>query len=390
MMLKIGLLGAGWRGAWLAHEVEKSGLGRVVAAHDTNRPFAETMLKRLDLKIPFVERESILNDASLDGVIVATPDDCHRHDACDLLRSGRPVLSEKPMAIHIEDCDAMLKVQHETGQSLQIGFNLRFHPLYQKMREIAASGKLGKITTVWVRHFVGLGGDFYFHDWHSVRDKSTSLLLQKATHDFDVIHFVTGAYTRRLVALGNRAYYGGDRDNELTCPACPDLHTCPEANRNPDNPRNECAFRKEIDVEDNEMVLLELENGILANYSQCHFTPDYHRNYVFIGTKGRMESFEPMRRVKGWQDDCRIEILYRNSTERETIRFDSESPGHGGADIRMIENWLAALRDGVFDRENPIAGRQSVAVGCLAAESLRNGNPWMSLPPVLYDHKKGM
>jgi predicted dehydrogenase len=381
-MLKIGLLGGGGRGSWLAHEVQRSGLGRVVAAHDANRSFAETMLKRQDLTIPLVERESIIGDASLDGVIVATPDDCHRQDACDLLRSGRPVLCEKPMAIHIEDCDAMLKVQHETGHSLQIGFNLRFSPLYQKMREIAVSGRLGKITTVWVRHFVGLGGDFYFHDWHSVRDRSKSLLLQKATHDFDVIHFVTGSYTRRLVALGNRAYYGGHRDNELTCPVCPDVGTCPEANRDPENPRIECAFREEIDVEDNEMVLLELENGILANYSQCHFTPDYHRNYVFIGTKGRMESFEPMRRVEGWQEDCRIEILFRNSPERETIRFDSESRGHGGADIRMITKWLGALRDGSFDKENPIGGRQSVAVGCLAAESLRNGNAWMNLPQV--------
>ena len=188
--------------------------------------------------------------------------------------------------------------------------------------------------------------------------------------------------TRRLVALGNRAYYGGDRDNELTCPTCPDIQTCPEANRDPGNPRIECAFRKEIDVEDNEMVLLELENGILANYSQCHFTPDYHRNYVFIGTEGRMESFEPMRRVKGWQDDCRIEILYRDSRTRETIQFDSEQPGHGGADIRMITKWLTALRDGSFDDGNPVGGRQSVAVGCLAAESLRNGNTWMTLPKV--------
>jgi predicted dehydrogenase len=386
-MLKIGLMGAGVRGTWLAYEVERSGQGHVVAAYDASPAFAEKMLKSRNLSIPLVERERLLDDASLNGVIVATPDNCHRQDACDLLRAGKPVLSEKPMAIHIEDCDAMLKTQDESGQPLQIGFNLRFHPLYQKMREIAASGKLGKITTVWVRHFVGFGGNYYFQDWHSVRDKSTSLLLQKATHDFDVIHFVTGTYTRRLVALGNRAYYGGDRANELTCPACPDISTCPEANSDPANTRNQCAFRKEIDVEDNEMVLLELEGGILANYSQCHFTPDYHRNYVFIGTEGRMESFEPMRRVAGWQEGYRIEILYRNFRERETIPFEIDPIGHGGADLRMMTSWLGALQNGTFDRENPIAGRQSVAVGCLAAESLRNGNIWKHLPPIPYDRK---
>jgi hypothetical protein len=134
------------------------------------------------------------------------------------------------------------------------------------------------------------------------------------------------------------------------------------------------------------MVLMELENGVLANYSQCHFTPDYHRNYVFIGTRGRMESFEPMQRVEGWQKDARIEVLHRNGDKGESIVFDSLSPGHAEADRRMVIKWLGALRDGAFDRENPIAGRQSVAVGCLAAESIRNGNPWKVLPKIPFEH----
>ena len=37
---------------------------------------------------------------------------------------------------------------------------------------------------------------------------------------------------------------------------------------------------------------MELEGGIKASYLQCHFTPDYHRNYVFIGTEGRLENSE--------------------------------------------------------------------------------------------------
>lgn len=379
MSLRIGLIGAGHRGAALAYEARKSGLGEVTAAYDIDPAVARKWFGERELNVPLVSREALLGDASLHAIIVATPDHRHLQDASDSLRAGNPTLCEKPMAIRIDDCDAMLRVQKETGQPLQIGFNLRFHPLYQKMHEVAASGKLGRITAVWIRHFVGRGGDFYFHDWHSVRERSTSLLLQKATHDFDVLHFVTGSYTRRLVALGQRAYYGGDRPNDLACPECPDAPECPEVNPTPENLRNACAFRKEIDVEDTEAVLLELENGAQATYTQCHYTPDYHRNYVFIGTRGRMESFEPMGRVAGWQTDCRLEILYRAGKERETIPFET-GPGHGGADARMMTAWLTALREGQFDPENPIAGRQSVAVGCLAAESLRTGNPWMQLP----------
>lgn len=385
--LKIALIGAGGRGTYLAKMVEVSGMGDLVMAHETNPEYSKGWMKRHEVSLPLVERDKILNDPSIDAVIVASPDHRHRDDASDVMRAGKPVLCEKPMAIRLDDCDEMLRVHRETKKSLQIGFNLRFHPMYQKMHEIAASGKLGRITTVWIRHFVGLGGDYYFHDWHGRRDKSTSLLLQKATHDFDVLHYVTGSYTKRLVGLGNRAYYGPDRENgarenDLTCPTCPDQNTCPEVNRDPENPRIQCAFRKEIDIEDNEMVMLELESGALANYMQCQFTPDYHRNYVFIGTLGRMESFESMQRVKGWQNDTRIEILHRKGGYRETITFADEPGGHGGADIKMVKNWLTAVRNNSFNPENPIGGRQSVAVGCLAAESLRTGNNWMTVPPV--------
>lgn len=381
--LKIGLIGAGGRGTGLAYQVKISGLGNVTAAYDPNPEFARQFQKKYeDFSIPFMDRQSLLADPTLDGIIVASPDHCHRQDASDALHSGKPVLCEKPMAIQLDDCDAMLRAQKESGQPLQIGFNLRFHPLYQKMREIASSGQIGKITTAWIRHFVGCGGNFYFQDWHSLRNRSTSLLLQKATHDFDILHYVSGSYTKRLVALGNRAYFGGERDNTLTCPECAELGDCPEANRGSDNPRNQCAFRSEIDVEDNEIVMMELHNGVLATYSQCQFTPDYHRNYVFIGTKGRMESFETQHRVKGWQSDSRIEILYRDGTHRETIRFDLDHNNHGGADIRMIRNWLKCIKDKSFDPDNPIAGRHSVAVGCLAAEGLRTSNPWMTVPPL--------
>lgn len=380
--LKIGLIGAGGRGVSLARNVNESGQGEVVTAYDTNPVYALERMQSGKCEIPLVGREQLLRNPEIDGIIIGSPDHCHRQDAIDVMRAGKPVLCEKPMAVSLSDCDEMLRVQRETQQPLRIGFNLRFHPLYQKMKEIAASGKLGRITTVWIRHFVGFGGTYYFQDWHSLRERSTSLLLQKATHDFDVMHFVTGSYTKRLTAIGKRSYYGGDHSNELTCPDCEEKYTCPEANRDPSVPRNQCAFRQEIDVEDNESVLMELESGAIATYSQCHFSPDYQRSYVFIGTKGRMESFESMRRVEGWQKGDRIEVLYRSGVERETIHFDLSGGGHGGADLRMIRDWLQSIREGRFDTKNPIAGRQSVAVGCLAAESLRTDNRWMTLPPI--------
>ena len=71
----------------------------------------------------------------------------------------------------------------KSGKHLMIGFNMRYMSMYQTMKEIINSGVIGDIKAVWVRHFVGLGGYFYYHDWHGTAENTTSLLLQKASHD---------------------------------------------------------------------------------------------------------------------------------------------------------------------------------------------------------------
>lgn len=56
------------------------------------------------------------------------------------------------------------------------------------MKELIDAGAIGEVKTIWCRHFVGNGGDYYFKDWHAERKNTTSLLLQKGAHDIDVIH----------------------------------------------------------------------------------------------------------------------------------------------------------------------------------------------------------
>jgi predicted dehydrogenase len=226
-----------------------------------------------------------------------------------------------------------------------------------------------------VRHFVGWGRTYYYQDWHATRANATSLLLQKGSHDIDQIHWITGHYAKRVAAFGSLDVFGGDKPNDLRCPDCDEKKTCWEA---ADSYRDQCAFRKEIDVEDNNMVIMELDNGIKAAYLQCHFTPDYERNYVFIGTEGRMEICEPpgkvtvkMRRADSWK-----ELADR------TYDLNKGASGHGGADTIITEEFLDYV---LLDKEpvaTPIDGRMAVAVGCCGAESMRNGGMPIDIPPI--------
>jgi hypothetical protein len=132
-----------------------------------------------------------------------------------------------------------------------------------------------------------------------------------------------------------------------------------------------------VDVEDNNVMIMELEGGIKASYLQCHFTPDYHRNYTFIGTEGRVENSEPEMKV--WVKTRRSNS-YRELADR-TYDVKPARGGHGGADPVICEDFLDMVIEGKEPVATPLAGRMSVAVGCAGAISMRNGGVPIDISP---------
>ena len=143
-------------------------------------------------------------------------------------------------------------------------------------------------------------------------------------------------------------------------------------------PRSQQALNPVIDVEDLSMMLMELDNGVFASYQQCHYTPDAWRNYTFIGDEGRLENFgdEPGAAVlRVWNK----RHGYKPEGDLE-IAIPPTEGSHGGADPRIVAEFIRYLRFGGKIATSPIAARNSVAAGCKATESLRNGNIPLEVP----------
>lgn len=373
--LRIGVIGASGRGG-LAKNWNDNARAVVVAGADVRQvaldgfreSFGEDVFTTLDYR-------EMLERPDVDAVAVTSPDFVHEEHAVAALQAGKHVYLEKPMAITIEGCDRIMRTQKQTGKKLMIGFNMRCMNMFRVMKDIVDTGTIGEIKAVWVRHFVGAGRTFYYQDWHATRENATSLLLQKGSHDIDQIHWITGHYAKRVAAFGSLDMFGGNRPNDLHCPDCDEKDTCFEVGH---GRRDWCCFRKEVDVEDNNMVIMELDNGIKAAYLQCHFTPDYHRNYVFIGTEGRMENLEDegkvwvkMRRADSWK-----ELADRTYDVKKAVG------GHGGGDTVITEEFLDYVLDGREPVATPVDGRMAVAVGCCGAESMRNGGMPVDVPAI--------
>lgn len=373
--VRIGVIGVGGRGTIALHWHNPSGSSIVVAGADISRKALSDFKERIN-KDAFVTTDfkELLGRKDVDAVAITSPDFTHEEYAIASLKAKKHVFCEKPLAITTEGCDRILREWKRSGKKLMVGFNMRYMRIFRVMKDIVNSGAIGEIKAVWVRHFVGLGGNFYYHDWHANRKYTTGLLLQKGSHDIDMIHWITGRYTTKVSAFGGLDYYGGNKPDNLRCPNCKEKEKCIEVQY---GPMDQCVFRKEVNVEDNNMVIMELENGIKACYLQCHFTPEYFRNYTFIGTEGRIENmddhFKVILKMRPRSNK------WKNLADREYTVKPAEG-GHGGADPVICKDFIDYVISGKQPVATAVAGRMSVAVGVAATESLRAGGKVVKIP----------
>lgn len=373
--LRIGVIGSGGRGALAryAHRPEEG--ARVVACCDLSPAALEQSRAWYGAHIYTTDDYRALLAQPLDAVFVCSPDYAHEEHAVAALTAVRAVYLEKPMAISIAGCDRILKTAAASGARLYLGHNMRHMAFVRKMKELIDQGAIGTVKAGWCRHFVGHGGDFYFKDWHAERSNTTGLLLQKGVHDIDVLHWLCGGYTRRVNAMGGLTLY-----DQIVDRHAPDERgdSSPRLEHWP--PLSQTGMNPLIDVEDLSMMQMQLDNGVFACYQQCHYTPDYWRNYTIIGTEGRIENVgntEPGTVIKLW-NTRRWEF-----GEADAIFPIPADPGsHGGADALIVAEFLRFARSGGHVSTSPIAARYSVAAGYRATESLRNGGIPLDVPPV--------
>lgn len=375
--LRFAVAGAGARAAIALHAVQ-SGEGRIVAVVDPSPAARERSAERFGPAHTFAGHRELLAAVTagtaepVDAAFVTSPDGTHAEIGVDLLRAGIAVYLEKPLAIETADADALLAAAAETGTRLYVGHNMRHMGVVTTMRDIIQRGEIGEVKAVWCRHFVGNGGDYYFKDWHAERAKSNGLLLQKGAHDIDVIHWLAGGYSELVTGMGGLTVYGGipdRRDNtDRTMPEWFSMEAWPPLSQRELNPV--------IDVEDISMVSMRLDNGVFASYQQCHYTPDYWRNYTVIGTQGRLENF-------GDTDGAIVRVWNRRRTYDPSgdIEYvvDGDESGHADADRLTVAEFVRFARDGAATTTSAIAARNAVATAVAATESLRDG----SLPRVV-------
>ena len=143
--MRVALFGCGWIQDFHARAVVACGHEvAVVANHreETARAFAE----RHAIPSVTTDWEAVAADPGIDAVVVATPNALHAPQSIAALAAGKHVLVEKPMAVSVSECDAMIEAARGSGASLMVAHCWRFHPDVRAMRDRIAAGELGEVV----------------------------------------------------------------------------------------------------------------------------------------------------------------------------------------------------------------------------------------------------
>ena len=142
---------------------------------------------------------SMLRNADLDAVYIATPTELHPEHVAEVCAARKHILTEKPMAIRVEQAQAMNDAAESAGVVLQVGHSHSYDLPIARMREIVVSGKLGRVRMIHTWNFT---------DWMARPRRSAELdvtqgggvTYRQGAHQIDILRLIGGGLVKSVRA----------------------------------------------------------------------------------------------------------------------------------------------------------------------------------------------
>ncbi len=197
--LKMGIIGCG-RIAKLVHLNVLTHLQDVelVALAESDPQRREEASCRAPSAIAFACYRELLAMPDVEAVVICLPNALHAEVTVAALQHGKHVYLEKPLATSLGDAQSVLAAWQRAGVVGMIGFNYRFNPLYQAVRQHIHSGRVGELVSV---RSVFSTAPRALSDWKQTRHSGGGVLLDLASHHIDLIRFFFNQEVRDVFAM---------------------------------------------------------------------------------------------------------------------------------------------------------------------------------------------
>lgn len=124
---------------------------RFLAVSDREQHKADILAQRTGADLAVTDNQAAIEHPDVDIVFVSTPEHDHRESIIAALEAGKPVFVEKPIALTLDDADAIIAAQERTGAELRVGYSRRHERRWMMTKEQIAQGRLGEIIGIQSR-----------------------------------------------------------------------------------------------------------------------------------------------------------------------------------------------------------------------------------------------
>lgn len=309
--------------------------------------------------------EFFASGEKVDGVIIAVPDQLHYPIAMEAVKRGMHVLVEKPAVTNQAHYESLLKASAEAGVPIGVCLVMRYHPYYNRIKELVEGGAIGQILGITHTEHIGpdrMGHTFVRGGW-ARKEVTGPIFLSKCSHDVDFILSLCGPGAKAITVKseGSIELFKADMAPEGSterCIGCP-VKDCRYNAVNlyrerrewiagfdvppgksldqviesvlGESPFGRCVYRCQNNVYDTQTVETELANGIKFSLSLEGTSSLEGRETVIKGTKGKL-------RAMGGIIEC--------GSIREDYSALENAPLHAGADKALVEDFIHSIRTG--------------------------------------------
>jgi predicted dehydrogenase len=278
--IKCGIIGMGYISISHIEAVRRLGFVEIEAVADVNFEMAQAKAKILHIPKCYRTADELIADPAIEVIHNCTPNFLHRRINEKVLRSGKHIFSEKPLAKNTQETQELVSILKEhPDQVAGVNFNYRMNPLVQDMKDKIESGEIGKTRLVH---------GSYLQDWllyetdYSWRLDSeisglSNTIADIGSHWMDSVQVVTGA---KIISV------------------CADLTTNVPERKKPSGhveafaQSSEAEYEiKKIDVEDYGAVLFRMDNGAhgVFHVSQVSAGRKCYLNFEINGEKASLQ-----------------------------------------------------------------------------------------------------
>ena len=347
--VRVGVIGTGSRGKGLITSMKQVAGLDVVACCDLIPKNLTAAIELIGQKAKaYQDYRSLLEDKTVDAVIIATPLYLHYPMAVDALAANKHVYVEKSMAFTIDQSLDLVKRVKQSDLVFQVGFQYRNYPLYHKVKEVVQQGWLGEVTAFECQYNRNSDWKYPVEDpklekvvnWRMYRDMCGGPLSELCAHQIDAVNYITDSHPIKAVGMGSVDFWKDGRE----------------------------TF-------DHVRTIYEYANGMKASYTSLLANAYNGYQIRILGSKGTLEIArnkayiypETRRRVLGTVDGVTGATIV-NATQGERTEIPFLNPGEKG-----IEPTVSALQnfyDCIVKGETPLS---NVKTGNIAAISICMG-----------------